>query len=106
MRKKFVDMSPEELAEAKAGLDRSRGMIDMARDRLGEEKTKELEQTIADLRKALDADDLAKAQTHQDALRAAMRQVMGGGRGPGGNNGGGGAPGGGAEGGDRRGRGN
>ncbi|MBL8752313.1 MAG: efflux RND transporter periplasmic adaptor subunit [Planctomycetes bacterium] len=116
MRKKFAEMTPEELAEAKSGLDRSQGMIDMARERIGEEKAKELEKTLADLRKALDANDLATAQTHQDALRAAMRSLMGGGRGPGGNNGGnnngGGAPGsgtegnGGGEGGGRRGRGN
>jgi HlyD family secretion protein len=103
MRKKFVDMTPEELEEAKAGLDRSQGMIDMARERIGEEAAKEFEATLSSLRKALDAKDLTTAQTHQDKLRASMRALMGGGR-PGGNGGGpgggDGAPGGGRQGGN------
>ncbi len=90
-RKNFAEMTPEELTEAKAGLDRYSGMIDGNRELLGEEKAKQAEKTLADLRKALDANDLTTAQTHQNALRAAMRSSMNGGRGPGGNNSGGGA---------------
>jgi hypothetical protein len=62
-------------------------MIDMARERVGEEAAKEFESTLSALRKALDANDLATAQTHQDKLRASMRTLMGGGRGGGGQGG-------------------
>jgi RND family efflux transporter MFP subunit len=92
LRKKFADMTPEELEQAKTGLDRMQGMIDGARERVGDEAAKELETTLSALRKALDANDLATAQTHQDKLRASMRTLMGGGRQGGGN---GGVPGGG-----------
>jgi HlyD family secretion protein len=94
-RKKFADMTPEELQQAKEGLDRMPGMIDRFRDRLEEAKVKELEDAVAALRKALDANDLAAAQSQQDKISAAMRGMMGGGRagqggagGPGGQGGG------------------
>ena len=108
--KKFADMTPEELEQAKAGLDRYQGMIDMARSSAGEEKALEMETTVSALRKALEANDLPTAQSYQDKLRAAMRAMMpaggrnGGGGGPGG---GGAAPGGGGDnGGNRAERGN
>jgi hypothetical protein len=90
-RKKFADMSPEELQQAKDRLDGMPAMIDRFRDRIEEAKVKELEGAISALRKALDANDLAGAQTHQDKISAAMRGMMGGGRG----GAGGGGPGGG-----------
>jgi putative ABC transport system ATP-binding protein len=80
-RKKFADMSPEELQQAKDRLDGMPAMIDRFRDRIEEAKVKELEGAISALRKALDANDLAGAQTHQDKISAAMRGMMGGGRG-------------------------
>jgi hypothetical protein len=89
-RKKFVDMTPEELEQAKSGLDRMQGMVDGARERVGEEAAKEFEGTLGALRKALDANDLTTAQTHQDKLRASMRTLMGGARPGGGDNGSGG----------------
>lgn len=88
-RKKFADMTPEELQQAKDGLDRMPAMIDRFRERLEEAKVKELEASIASLRKALDANDLAAAQTHQDKISAAMRSMMGGSRGGAGGPGGG-----------------
>lgn len=93
-RKKFADMTPEELQQAKDRLDTMPAMIDRFRDRMEEAKVKELESAIAALRKALDANDLAAAQAQQDKITAAMGRIMGGGRG-----GAGGGPGGGPGGG-------
>ena len=87
MRKKLAEMTPEELTEYTAGLDRMSGMVDMARNGPGgEEAAKEMETALSSLRKALDAKDLATAQTHQDKLRNLMRASMGnrGGNGAGG----------------------
>lgn len=95
-RKKFAEMTPEELQQAKERLDGMPAMIDRFRDRMEEAKVKELEDAIAALRKALDANDLPSAQTQQDKISAAMRGMMGGGRG------GAGAPGGGGPGGGGR----
>ena len=82
-RKKFADMTPEELRQAKEGLDRMPAMIDRFRDRMEEPKVKELEDAIAALRKAIDAKDLAAAQVQQDKISAAMRGMMGSGAGGG-----------------------
>jgi HlyD family secretion protein len=94
-RKKFVDMSAEELAQAKERLDRMPAMLDGFRDRLGEDQAKELESSIQAAKKALEAKDLTTAQTHQDKISAAMRKLMSRGNGEGGGNGPGNAPGGG-----------
>ena len=76
-RKKLVDMTPEELTEYTAGLDRMSSMIDMARSGPGgEDAAKAMETALSSLRKALDAKDLATAQTHQDSLRSLMRASM------------------------------
>jgi HlyD family secretion protein len=92
-RKKFAEMTPEELQQAKDRLDGMPAMIDRFRDRLEAAQVTDMESTIAALRKALDTNDLATAQTQQDKLTAAMRGLMGGGRGgqggPGGGQGGG-----------------
>jgi hypothetical protein len=92
-RKKFADMTPEELLQAKERLDGMPAMLDRFRDRMEEAKLKELEGAISAARKALDANDLATAQTHQDKIAAAMAGMMRGGR-PGGGGPGGGGPGG------------
>jgi hypothetical protein len=97
-RKKFADMTPEELLQAKERLDGMPAMLDRFRDRMEEAKLKELEGAISAARKALDANDLATAQTHQDKIAAAMAGMMRGGR-PGGGGPGGGGPGGGGPGG-------
>ena len=99
-RKKFADMTPEELQQAKERLDGMPAMLDRFRDRMEEAKLKELEGAISAVRKALDANDLAAAQTHQDKITAAMAGMMRGGR-PGGGGPGGGGPGGGGPGGGR-----
>ena len=91
-RKKFADMTPEELQQAKDRLDTMPAMIDRFRDRMEEAKVKELESAIAALRKALDANDLAAAQAQQDKITAAMGRIMGGGRGGAGGGPGGGRP--------------
>lgn len=113
MTKKLADMTPEELTDYKGRLDRTQTMIDGVRERGSEQLAKDMEEAFAGLRKALDANDLATAQTHQDKLRSLMRSAMGNrgnGGGPGGGGPGGGGPGGGGEGngggGGRRGRGN
>ncbi|MBM3973297.1 MAG: HlyD family efflux transporter periplasmic adaptor subunit [Planctomycetes bacterium] len=90
-RKKFAEMTPEELQQAKERLDGMPAMIDGFRDRMEEAKVKELEDAIAAVRRALDDNDLAAAQTQQDKISAAIRNMMGG-RSSGGGAGGGGRP--------------
>ncbi|MFO1032265.1 MAG: efflux RND transporter periplasmic adaptor subunit [Planctomycetota bacterium] len=87
-RKKFAEMTPEELQQAKDRLDGMATMIDRFREQLGEDGAKDLESKVADLRKALDANDLPTAQSVQDAISAKLRPLMGAGRGgPGGGSG-------------------
>lgn len=93
-RKKFAEMTPEELQAAKERIDGMSSMMDRMRDSLGEEAAKEMETNVAALRKALDANDLPTAQSFQDKISSAMRSAMGG-RGQGGGPGGGGRRGGG-----------
>jgi hypothetical protein len=89
MRRKYAEMTAEELAEAKTtGLDRYPGLIERVRELQGEESAKALEGSLADLRKALAANDLTTAQTLRDKLMSAMRPLMGGRPAGGGNNGG------------------
>lgn len=96
-RKKFAEMTPEELQQAKDRLD---GMVDRMRGSLPEEALKEMESSVASLRKALDDNDLPTAQSIQDKLWAARARGPGGSGGPGGGgrrsggngDGGGGAP--------------
>lgn len=100
-RKKFAEMTPEELQQAKDRLDGMATMIDRFREQLGEDGTKDLEAKVADLRKALDANDLPAAQLVQDSISARLRPLMGAGRGgpgggPGRNGGGGNGEGGGS----------
>jgi HlyD family secretion protein len=101
-RKKFADMTAEELEQAKSRLEGMPAMVDRFREQLGEEGAKDMEATIDLLRKALAANDLAAAQAQQDKLSTAMRSMMGGGR----RNAGAGGPGGGGDGGSRADRGN
>lgn len=100
-RKKFAEMTPEELQQAKDRLDGMATMIDRFREQLGEDGAKDLEAKVADLRKALDANDLPAAQLVQDSISAKLRPLMGAGRGgpgggPGRNGGGGNGEGGGS----------
>lgn len=86
-RKKFADMTPEELQAAKERI--SSMSMDRMRGSLGEEAVKEMEANVDSLRKALDANDLPTAQSFQDKVSAALRAAMGG-RGQGGGPDGGG----------------
>ncbi|MBM4059675.1 MAG: HlyD family efflux transporter periplasmic adaptor subunit [Planctomycetes bacterium] len=108
MNKKLAEMTPEELEDYKGRLDRTQMLIDGVRDRGSEQVAKEMEEAYGSLKKALEANDLETAQTHQDKLRALLRSAMPN-RGQGGEGGdrprrgdGGGGPGGGG----RPGRGN
>lgn len=81
--KKYADMTPDELAKAKERLMGMEGMI----SRLPEADQGRMRRTVGNALKALESGDLAKAQTHSDAIRSMMRKMfsgMGGGRGNGG----------------------
>ncbi|MEC8652109.1 MAG: efflux RND transporter periplasmic adaptor subunit [Planctomycetota bacterium] len=75
-RKKYPDMSPEELGEAKAQLQRMAGSMSnwMSGERL-EEAMQKINAIIA----AIDAKDLSKAQQLSDAMMNSMRSGRGGG---------------------------
>lgn len=77
-RKKYPDMSPEELGEAKAQLQRMAGSMSnwMSGERL-EEAMQKINAIIA----AIDAKDLSKAQQLSEAMMKSMRSGRGGGRG-------------------------
>lgn len=98
MRKKLVEMTPAELEEYKGTLDFMQTMIDRMREGGNADAATEAEAALAGLRTALDNNDVATAQTHQDKLRALMRAAaprrgQGDGQGPPGPGGsGGGAP--------------
>jgi len=97
---KLADMSKEEIQGIKDGLGQSSRMVDMVRERQGDEAADKLEKAIASLKTALDADKMDDAQKAVDALREAMPQM---GRGRGGRGGGEGGDAGGAGGQRRRG---
>ncbi|MGC6489136.1 MAG: efflux RND transporter periplasmic adaptor subunit [Planctomycetota bacterium] len=82
-RKKYPDMSAEELGEAKARLQRMAGS--MANWMSGEELDSTV-QKINAIMAAIDGGDLQKAQQLSDAMMAGMRRGGGGGR-PGGRGG-------------------
>jgi multidrug resistance efflux pump len=120
--KKLTEMTAEELTQFRSFLPMMQGMADRARDGGDETRAKSLEEVLANLQKALDANDLETAQAEQDKLRGLMRQGRqnggrgngnaGSGDGQGGNRDGGDAPrrrgnrdDGGARGGDRAGNG-
>lgn len=92
MRKKLAEMTPAELEDYKSSLDRMQGMVDRVRDGGNAEAATEMETALVGLRKALDGNDLAAGQVHQDKLRQLMRSAMGrpggAGSGPGGGEGG------------------
>jgi hypothetical protein len=86
--KKFAEMTPEELEAYKGRLDSMQSMVDRFRDSAGEDVAKQMEDSVAGIRKELAANNLEEAQKHADAMRTLMRQAMG-------NRGGQGGPGGG-----------
>lgn len=86
--KKFAEMTPEELEAYKGRLDSMQSMVDRFRDSAGEDVAKQMEDSIAGVRKELDANNLEEAQKHADAMRTLMRQAMGGRGGQGGPGGG------------------
>ncbi|MEO6596624.1 MAG: efflux RND transporter periplasmic adaptor subunit [Planctomycetota bacterium] len=102
--KKLADMTPEELTQYKDSLGMMQTMVDRTRDSGKEDAAKEMEAALTGLHRALDADDLAAGQVHQDKLRALMRSAMGGRQG-GGNGGANGGGNGGGNGGDNNGNG-
>lgn len=78
-RKKYTDMTPEELGEAKAQLQRMAGSMG---NWMSGERLDEAMQKINAIMAAIDANDLAKAQQLSDAMMSAMRSGRpGGGRG-------------------------
>jgi len=99
--KKVADMNDEELKQLKDGLGQAGQMVERMRERSPEQADK-VEKGIADLKKALDANNKEDAQKALDALREAMpRRGRGGeGGGPGGGGGGRGGNGGGGGGGN------
>ncbi|MBL9077707.1 MAG: efflux RND transporter periplasmic adaptor subunit [Planctomycetes bacterium] len=89
-RKKFTEMTPEELQQSR---DQLAGMPDMMRARLDAEQVDKLERAVADIVKAIDEKRLEDAQTLRDGLRSLMpRRNNGGGSGGGQGPGGGGTP--------------
>lgn len=76
--KKYVDMTPEELAEAKAGLDRWEGMLGRVEDT---DAASKMQESLRELRAALEANELETAQGHLDSMRSLMRAAFGGRRG-------------------------
>ncbi|MEC9048082.1 MAG: efflux RND transporter periplasmic adaptor subunit [Planctomycetota bacterium] len=83
-RKKYPDMSSEELGEAKAKLQQMAGSIS---NWMSGERLEEAMQTINAIIAAIDAKDLSKAQQLSDAMMKRLRGGRGGGR-PGGGRGG------------------
>lgn len=79
MRKPLAEMTPAELEDYKASLERLQTMLDMGRERLGEDVVRETETVLADLRRALDGNDLATAQTLKDKLSTLQRRMRPGG---------------------------
>ncbi len=105
--KKLAEMTATELEEYKGRLDMMQGMVDRLRDGGNADGAAEAEAAISGLRKAIDSNDLAAGQVHQDKLRTLMRAAMPRRNGGGNGNGGGGPPGdGGGSRGDRGDRGN
>ncbi len=87
MRKKFAEMTPEEVQQRR---DQLAGMPDMMRSRLDAEQVSKLETAIAEIVKAIDEKRLDDAQTLSDGLRKLMPRRQGGadgGRAPGGGSG-------------------
>lgn len=76
-RKKFAEMTPEELDAYKGRLGGMTAMVDRVRETSGEEAATRMSTSIEGIRKALEANDLATAQQHADAMRAQMSQGMG-----------------------------
>ena len=96
--KKISEMTAEEKTALKDAVG-TFTVSDRMRERVGEDAAKKLEENVASLKKALDADKTEDAQKALDAVREAMRGGRGGGGGGGGNGGGGGGNGGGGGGG-------
>ncbi len=96
-RKKYTEMSAEELAEQKTSL---LSMAERFGARLEPAQLDKMNVAIGDIIKAIDANEPEKAQTLRDSM---MKQIMGGARRTGGNREGGGRQGGGRDGGNRRG---
>tara|TARA_R110002096_G_scaffold33110_14_gene95841 strand:- start:2593 stop:4713 length:2121 start_codon:yes stop_codon:yes gene_type:complete len=96
-RKKYTEMSAEELAEQKTSL---LSMAERFGARLEPAQLDKMNVAIGDIIKAIDANEPEKAQTLRDSM---MKQMMGGARRTGGNREGGGRQGGGREGGGRQG---
>tara|TARA_R110002072_G_scaffold241027_8_gene399704 strand:- start:59307 stop:61412 length:2106 start_codon:yes stop_codon:yes gene_type:complete len=96
-RKKYTEMSAEELAEQKTSL---LSMAERFGARLEPAQLDKMNVAIGDIIKAIDANEPEKAQTLRDSM---MKQMMGGARRTGGNREGGGREGGGRQGGNRRG---
>jgi hypothetical protein len=90
--KKISEMTAEEKTALKDAVG-TFTLNDQMRERMGEDSAKKLEENVASLKKALDADKTEDAQKALDALRETMprRGGRGGGGGGGGNGGGGGA---------------
>lgn len=95
-QKKIADMSDDEIKQLKEGLGMASGMVERMRERSPEAADK-IEAGVANLKKALDANNKEEAQKALDAIREAMpRRGRGGdggagaGGGRGGNAGGGG----------------
>lgn len=85
-RKKFTEMTPEELAERK---ERMLTMVDSMSSRMDAEQLAGVNKMIGEVIEAIDAKDLEKAQTlYDDGMRTMMRRPGGDrggeGRGPGG----------------------
>lgn len=76
---KLADMSEEQIAEIKTGLEQSSEMIERFRERVGDEVADKMTKANTDLKKALDAGNMEEAQKAVDALREAF--PMGRGRG-------------------------
>ncbi|MEQ1630853.1 MAG: hypothetical protein ABL997_00675 [Planctomycetota bacterium] len=94
--KKLTEMTAEELETFKGGLERMSGMVEMMKER-NPDGAKAIEENVALLKTALEADKLEDAQKALDKIRESMPQR--GGRGGRGGAGGGGGVGGGAGGG-------
>ena len=93
MMKKLTEMTPAELAEFKDGLGKFETMLENMRDRMGEDQVQKFNDSLAALRKALDAGKVEDAEAARLGLRAAMpRMGNRGGGGPGGGPGDGSAP--------------
>lgn len=84
-RKKYPDMSPEELGEAKARLQRMAGSMG---NWMSGEQLDAAVQKVNAIMAAIDGGDLQKAQQLSDAMMAGMRSGRGGGGRPGGGRGG------------------